>query len=660
MGENNKLGRRGFLSKAGLAMAGYSIIAKIPAASAQTADANILKKIETVNAEAVKGGAPNEPGMRQVDLSCDVLVAGGGLAGVCAAISAARCGMKVVFCQDRSRLGGNASSEIKMHPLGVHPGMTGFREGGIIEELKLECAANNPQNAWEIWDASLYDKVVSEPNITLLLDAPLFKVETENDEIKTAWVRCDISWQIYKVKAKIFIDCTGDARIAHEAGADVMLGREGVEKYGESNADYDTPGTCMGSSILFTAKQHDKPMRYKAPAWAKKITPEMLKFRNIGKNNFDYGYWWIELGGMENAVYDNEKLRFELLSVVFGIWDYIKNSGKYPDAENWALQTVGMVPGRRDGFRVVPEFLFTQQGVYGDWKTFKDNVCVGGWSMDDHPKEGFYASDERPCRQDGTIKFYDMPLGSLYSAKIKNLFMAGRNAGCSHVAFTTTRVMVTCAVMGQAVGTAAALCIKEGKTPSQLRNDPKLMKALQQRLLKDDQTVIGLKNEDPADLARSALAKASESTNGTSAQNILNGYTYELKEDPKAKIRPAKNRWIAPVASKPWIELAWGQPQKISNVQITFDSGARSLAQAAAYGVYKNMILGPQPEVIKDFKLIGILPDGSEKILAEVEGNYQRLVRFSFAPVEVKSLRLKIQETNGAEDAAVFEIRCYA
>src|SRR5437588_3088298 len=120
-----------------------------------------------------------------VSLECDVLVVGGGLAGVCAAVAAARHGAKVVLVQDRSRLGGNSSSEVKMHVVGAncHKGRPGWREGGLLEEFRLDDAVNNPQRSFELWGLLLYDKVVSEPNLTLLLDTTVHAATTRDRRI---------------------------------------------------------------------------------------------------------------------------------------------------------------------------------------------------------------------------------------------------------------------------------------------------------------------------------------------------------------------------------------------------------------------------------------------------------------------------------------------
>src|ERR1044071_9332926 len=157
------------------------------------AESAVAQQRPDVDRSTVQPGSPaGEPHMRPVVIDTDVLVAGGGLAGVCAAISAARHGARVVLLQDRSRLGGNSSSEVKMHVVGAncHTGRPGWREGGLIEELRLADAVNNPQRCWELWDLLLYDKVVSEPNITLLLETTLYSATVRDGRLQEALVRC--------------------------------------------------------------------------------------------------------------------------------------------------------------------------------------------------------------------------------------------------------------------------------------------------------------------------------------------------------------------------------------------------------------------------------------------------------------------------------------
>jgi hypothetical protein len=290
--------------------------------------------------------------METVDLEADLLVAGGGLSGICAALAAARNGIRAILVQDRSVLGGNSSSEIRMHVVGAncHTARPGWREGGIIEELRLEDAVHNPQRSFEMWSLLLYDKIIREPGIKLLLDTTVYAAETRGGRISRIMARCDKTETLYRIRAPYFADCTGDARLALEAGAAIMWGREDQSVFGESLAAKEASGHTQGSSILFTSRDWGKPMPYTPPPWARKITETDLEFRRPG--SWEYGYWWIELGGTKNTIRDNEQLRFELLSVVLGVWNYIKNSGKYPESETWAINWIGMVPGKRESRRI--------------------------------------------------------------------------------------------------------------------------------------------------------------------------------------------------------------------------------------------------------------------------------------------------------------------
>ena len=200
---------------------GYSLAVLaggVPAASAQSVSTDEMRRAfdRIAPPEKLRRMASNERHMTQVDLETDVLVAGGGMAGVCAAVAAARHGAKVVLVQDRSRLGGNASSEVKMHIVGAnaHRGRPGWREGGLIEEFRLDDAVNNPQRCWEMWDLLLYDKVVSEPNITLLLESTLYAAAVKNGTHRAGAGRgatrpstCTAS------RRKLYCDATGDSRL---------------------------------------------------------------------------------------------------------------------------------------------------------------------------------------------------------------------------------------------------------------------------------------------------------------------------------------------------------------------------------------------------------------------------------------------------------------
>jgi hypothetical protein len=654
--------RRHFLSSAGfglytLGVFGHGAGPQSAAAADRTPAAirESFGEIVPLDPASVAKRFEGEPHMTLVDLECDLFIAGGGPSGVCAALAAARHGSKVVLVQDRSRLGGNSSSEVKMHIVGAnnHGGRPGWREGGIIEELRLDDAANNPQRCWELWDLLLYDKLISEPNITLLLDTTVYAAETKDRKIERVLARCDRTEHIYRVTAKLFADCTGDARLALEAGATIRWGHESRDDFNEPLAWEKPTRETLGSSILFTARDFGKPMPFTPPKWARKIDEKQLYARPV--SSWEYGYWWIEWGGVTDTIRDNERIRFELLSIVLGTWDYIKNSGKFPKSATWALDWVGMMPGKRESRRIEGEHILTQQDLMGLNGDFEDAVAIGGWGLDEHPPGGFDDTEKRPFVSTKLPGVYNIPLRSLYSKDVDNLMMAGRNASCSHVAFTSTRVMATCAVMGQAMGTAAAQCTKLGYLPKQLYRDKPQLRALQQTLLRDDQTIKNLKNEDPLDLARSAKATASGQYESGKPENVLDGVVRDLPNE-------IEHRWMATLEEKGnWIELAWDKPQTLREVQLTFDTGfQRELTLTSSDGHNKHMVRAPQPETIRDYVIKLKRTDGSETTVAEIKGNHQRVRRHEFAAAEAVALRIEVQATNGSREASLYEIRCYA
>ncbi len=651
--------RRDFLTALGAT--GYSVVVladDLIGAEPNAATANEIRK--TFDRIAPPGSPARrlegEPNMTLVDLDCDLFVAGGGMSGVCAAVAAARNGARVILVQDRARLGGNASSEVKMHIVGanMHGGRSGWREGGLIEEFRIDDAVNNPQRSWELWDLLLYDKVVSEPNITLLLDSVLYAAQVRDGRIEQVMVRSDKTEHLYRIKAKLFADCTGDARLALESGATFRWGAEARSVFDEPLAPVDPNEKTMGSSILFTSRDYGRPMPFTPPKWARKVEKRHLEFRGV--RSWDYGYWWIEWGGNLNTIRDNERIRHELLAIVMGVWDYIKNSGACPDSANWAMDWVGMVPGKRESRRIEGDAVLNQNDIMfmGKGRSFEDAVAIGGWSLDDHPPGGFDESDKRPATQIRT-PIFGIPLRSLYSKNITNLLMAGRNASCSRVAFTSTRVMATCSVMGQAMGTAAAMCVRHGLSPRELYQDKKRLQTLQQTLLRDDQSIVGVKNEDPADVARKARVTASGLHESAKAESVIDGHVRDMKGE-------MKHRWVAPMTEKgAWIELAWEKPQKVSQVQVTFDTGFhRELTLTCSNSLSKRMIRAPQPETVRDYSVEVRTTEGEWLEVAEVKGNHQRLRRHRFEARETGAVRIHISATNGSKEARIYEVRCYA
>lgn len=442
--------------------------------------------------------------MRQETIKRDITVVGGGLAGVCAAIAAARLGRTVALVNNRPVLGGNSSSEVRVWVCGAtgHGKNHHAREGGIMGELFVENQYRNPHGNPYFWDTTVLDAVRAEQNISVFLNTDVRHVQTNQGAIDsvTGWMMG--SERLITFESDMFLDCTGDGLVGYLAGADYRIGREGREEYGEPWAPEVPDDITLGSTLLFYTKDAGEPVRYVPPGFAKDITTTSIPERRIIKAG-DNGcaYWWIEFGGELDTVHDNDGIRDELWSVIYGIWDHIKNSGQF-DAENMTLEWVGALPGKREYRRFLGEYVLTQHDVLGQ-TPFEDRVAFGGWSIDLHPPQGMYAKEDG-AKQQYADGIYHIPYRSLYSVNVPNLLMAGRNISASHVAFGSTRVMATCATIGQAAGTAAALSVALGTRPRDLP-----VADLQRTLLREDASVVGLALDDPDDLARTAEATAS-------------------------------------------------------------------------------------------------------------------------------------------------------
>jgi hypothetical protein len=411
----------------------------------------------------------------------------------------------------------------------------------------------------------------------------------------------------------------------------------------------------LSSSILFTSRDYGRPMPFTPPQWARQVSRQHLRHRQI--TSWEYGYWWIAWGGDQDTIRDNERIRFELLSIVMGVWDYIKNSGDHPSSANWAMDWVGFLPGKRGSRRLEGDYVLTQHDL--ERGTIEDAVAIGGWPMDDHPPGGWERPQLRPNIAIKTDEVFNIPLRCLYSKNVPNLMMAGRNISCSHVAFTSTRVMATCAVVGQAAGAAAAMCVRDKIVPREIYQDKTKLAGLQQALLRDDQTIRGLTNQDPADLARKARASAIASDCESEAAVVLNGHIRDYPKNDGKEV----HSWVARMQEGGVsLELAWPEPVNLSEVQITFDSGfERELTLTSSDTINNGIVRAPQPETVRDYRVLIRRPGANDwKEIARVEGNHQRLRRHRFSTAQAEAMRIHVTATNGDNGARIFEVRCYA
>jgi len=413
--------------------------------------------------------------MRTLTHETELCVVGGGMAGVCTAIAAARHGIKVVLMQDRPVLGGNASSEIRMWVCGAHGDNN--RETGIMEEIQLENFYRNTGLKYTIWDSILYEKVKAEKNITLLLNCSCMDAEMNGDEIASikGWQLTSETFHI--VKANIYADCSGDSILAPLTGAQYRMGREERAEFNESIAPEVADDKTMGMSCLFQIRETDHKVDFTPPSWAYVYeTDDDLPYKDHKKNN---NFWWIEVGGEWDCIHDTDKCRHELLKICYGVWDHMKNRGDH-GVDNWELEWIGFLPGKRESRRYVGKCIVTQNDVETEGR-FDDIVAYAGWSMDDHFPAGFYYRDGHPTIYHPAPQPWGLPLRCMISENIENLVFAGRNISVTHSALSSSRVMATCAILGQALGTAVAMATNSG-CPVENVDIP----ALQQTLMDDD------------------------------------------------------------------------------------------------------------------------------------------------------------------------------
>ncbi len=445
----------------------------------------------------------------------EVVVVGGGPAGCPAAIAAARLGAKTALIQDRPVLGGNASLELGVPPEGAGIALPNARESGIIEEVtRIQHAEGHRSTS-----PAFHRLAEAEPNLTVLLNTRVTGVRMDGAGHIAALETLDtVTGERSVFNAAFAVDCTGDGWVGFYAGAEFRLGREARSEYDEPDApeiadNITMSGCLMGRhGLSYRAEDTGHAVDYEAPPWAAPI-PDLVKLKRRPRN-LRTGEWWLEHAGTWDDLDDAERSRDELIRISFGYWDYLKN--RWPDRaklRNCALVHVPFLVAKRETRRLLGDHVLTVSDVLGA-TLFEDRISYGGWPVDIHNPDGIYKG-EGPYHSNYHVKEpYTIPFRCLYSRNIDNLLFAGRCASFSHFALGTVRVERTLATTGQAAGTGAALCAAKGITPRTLCQTH--IAELQQALLKYDQYIPEIRNEDPADLARTAHVTASSTAVGQS------------------------------------------------------------------------------------------------------------------------------------------------
>lgn len=580
----------------------------------------------------------------------DVAVIGGGMSGIAAAIAAARGGASTVLVHDRPVLGGNASSEIRMHICGAdgHAKRPNARETGIIEELLLENKFYNPENSYGLFDMILWGKVKQEKNLVLHLNTHMLEVKMDGNKIQSITAAQLTREGRLEIQATMFVDATGDGTLGYYAGAEFMYGRESSDVFSEPDGKEKSDNCTMGNSLMFTSKDTGHLVEHPQLPWAYTYTEDDLNLRD--HEEITSGYWWIELGGNRlHTINDAEEIRDDLVKSLAGVWKHIKQEKEH-GADNYELDWVGFLPGKRESRRLLGDYVLNENDCVAG-RIFDDAVAYGGWSIDDHIIDGFEAKSKEPTHYIELKDVYTIPYRCLYSRNIENLFLAGRAISCSHLAFASTRVMGTCAVAGQAAGTAAAMAIKKEVNPRQIGN---FIGELQQQLLKDNCYIPGFVNKDTDDLLQNAKVEASTRKNGFEESKVLSGVARQVGEE--------SNCWKSEGISNEgeWLMFFLEKETEISELRLSFDSNlSREITISISQRVLGKQPKGAPPELVRSYKA-ELLKKGMVVAEADIKENYQRMNVISFnQPVNCDSLRLTFYDTYGASDIALFEVRGY-
>jgi len=424
--------------------------------------------------------------------SYDLVVVGGGMAGCCAAVSAARLGCKVALIQDRPVLGGNNSSEVRvglsgqihqepyprlgdlvdeigpighwnLHDAKRHPDLPRSKEVLAVIKRHPEKKIHNAGPASNYEDKQKLRVVTAETNLVLALNTRVIAVEKEGKRVTAVIGRDIVTGRDKRFCGALFADCTGDGCVGFLAGADFREGRESKGETGESLAPEKADRLMMGVSVQWYSEVASKPMPFPECPWALAFTPETAQ-------PLTRGDWDWEAGLNMSSVTEIEQIRDHALRATFGNWAFVRNqSDKRAEFANRRLVWVAYIGGKRESRRLLGDVILQQQDIETG-KAYPDACVTTTWGIDlhyPHPENSrhFPGMEFRAVSKTKSIKPYAIPYRCLYSRSLDNLFMAGRNISVTHVALGSVRVMRTGGMMGEVVGMSAALCTRHGTTP---------------------------------------------------------------------------------------------------------------------------------------------------------------------------------------------------
>jgi hypothetical protein len=427
-------------------------------------------------------GFPGEP---QDAGEYDFIVVGGGMAGICAAVSAARLGCKVALIQNRPVLGGNNSSEVRVGLSGLIYQEPYINLGSLVDEI-------GGIGHWTLWEAQqdpsserskkiidIIEKhpekkehnagpptnyaddkklavVQGEENLSLFLNTHVMAAEKNGKRIVSVTGRSITSGKDYKFRGKLFADCTGDGNLGFLTGADFRVGREGKSETGEPRAPEKADQLVMGTSVQWKSACMKEPVVFPS------TSPWSVPFDEQTSVKTTKGDWDWETGALRDQVMEIELIRDYALRVIYGNWDFLKN--KSIEKDDFAMRKltwVAYIGGKRESRRLLGDIVLKEQDILNGRK-FTDGSFTSTWDVDLHfpiQENGFTGEPFQSRADMRGIEPYQVPYRCLYSRNVSNLLMAGRNISVTHVALGTVRVQRTTGMAGEVIGMAASICI---------------------------------------------------------------------------------------------------------------------------------------------------------------------------------------------------------
>ncbi|MEA4821052.1 MAG: FAD-dependent oxidoreductase [Erysipelotrichales bacterium] len=398
----------------------------------------------------------------------DFVVVGGGIAGISAAVQAARLGSKVALIQNRPVLGGNSSSEVRVSTTGStfvnrYPSI-----GRIVRELdNFEAGMGGSP---ELYKDNTREYIVrNEDNITLLVNLHVNGVTMDNGKIMEVRAMNVVTLEEHSIEGDLFADCTGDATLGILAGADHRYGRESKAITGEESAPEKNDNLVMGSSNQWRSVKTEKVTDFPIKPW-------MLTFTDDYHFPLTSSVWNWE-SGFDNlhTVYQAEEIRDLNMRAIYSNWAFLKTN-KIEQFKNWELKELQHVSGKRESFRLLGDHILTEDDIVTK-VDYPDAIVTTNWGIDLHypdpenskrfPDMEFIGYAEHPLKEKD---IYTFPYRCLYSRNVPNLFMAGRNISVTHIALGTVRVQRTTGMMGEVIGLAAYVCKEKKCLPRDVYN----------------------------------------------------------------------------------------------------------------------------------------------------------------------------------------------